>query len=85
MGFFLAVVLLLVGNDPCHWTEVPGLPLLTVEFLLSLLAQLRFRNESGHVHHLRLHGMKAVYHAERETASSRSPVRAKIYGVSVNN
>ena len=65
----LAVVQFLAVNGPADGAEIPHRPPLTVQFLLSLLAQLILRDKSGHDHHLPSHGVKALYHGQRNAAS----------------
>ena len=48
---FLSVIQFLAVNGFGNGAEIPGDPPLTVQFLLSLLAQLVLRDESGHDHH----------------------------------
>ena len=62
MGFLLSGVNLFAVNGFRDGAEIPGDTPLTVEFLLSPLAQLVLRDESGHNHHLLFHGVKGVYH-----------------------
>jgi len=47
----LAVIQFLAVNGPADGAEIPHRPALTVQFLLSLLAQLILRDKSGHDHH----------------------------------
>ena len=65
----LAVIQFLAVNGPADGAEIPHRPALTVQFLLSLLAQLILRDKSGHDHHLPFHGVKALYHGQRNAAS----------------
>ena len=65
----LAVIQFLAVNGPADGAEIPHRPALTVQFLLSLLAQLILRDKSCHDHHLPSHGVKVLYHGQRNAAS----------------
>ena len=57
MGFSFAGINLSAVNGLGDGAEVPGDAPLTVQFLLSFLAQLALRNKSGHDDHLLSHGV----------------------------
>ena len=63
-SIFLAVIQFLAVNGLGNRTEAPGYPPLTVQFLLSFLAQLVLRDKSGHEHHLPSHGVGVLYHGQ---------------------
>jgi hypothetical protein len=50
-GVSLPVVQFFAFNGLGHWTEFPGDPPLTVQFLLSFFAHLAPWDKSGHAHH----------------------------------
>ena len=50
--------------------EFPGDAPLTVEFLLSFLAQLPFGNKLGHDHQLPSHGVDGLYHRWKRAANA---------------
>lgn len=50
-GVFLSVIQFLAVNGFGNGAEIPSDSSLTVQFLLSFLAQLVLRNKSGHDHH----------------------------------
>ena len=54
------VIQFLAVNGFCDGAEIPHNPPLTVQFLLSFLAQLVLRDESCHDHHLPSHGLCEV-------------------------
>ena len=64
-GVSLSVIQFLAVNGLGNRAEVPCDPPLTVQFLLSLLAQLVLRDESGHDDHLLSHGVFEVYHGRK--------------------
>lgn len=59
-GVSLSVIPFPAVNGFRNRAEIPGDAPLTVEFLLSLPAQLFLRNESGHDPHLPSHGVHGV-------------------------
>ena len=56
----LSVIKFLAVNGLGDGTEIPCDAPLTVQFLLSLLAQLILWDKSGHAHHLPSHGVLEV-------------------------
>ena len=56
----LAVIQFLAVNGPADGAEIPHRPPLTVQFLLSLFAQLILRDKSGHDHQLLPFGVGEV-------------------------
>ena len=69
MGVLFAIVPFLAFNGFCDRAEAPGDAPLTVEFLLSFLAQFPPGNKSGHEHHLPFHGVSKLYHRSNQTAT----------------
>ena len=59
-GVSFAVIPFPAVNGSADGTEIPHRPPLTVQFLLSLLAQLVLRDKSGHNHQLLPHGIPEV-------------------------
>ena len=70
IGVFLAVIKLLAFNGFRNRAEFPGDAPLTVEFLLSFLAQLPFGNKPDHDHQLPSHGVDVLYHRRKRAASA---------------
>jgi hypothetical protein len=62
-GVSFAVIQFFAVNGSADVTEIPHRPPLTVQFLLSLLAQLFLRDKPGHEPHLPSHGVSVLYHA----------------------
>ena len=60
LGDSLSVVQFLTVNGPADGAEFPRRPPLTVQFLLSLLAQFVLRDKSGHDHQLLPYGVNEV-------------------------
>jgi hypothetical protein len=69
-GVFPAVIKFLAFNGFRNRAEFPGDAPLTVEFLLSFLAQLPFGNKLGHDHQLPSHGVDVLYHRRKRAASA---------------
>ena len=66
---FLAVIKFLAVNGLGDRAEIPHRSPLTVQFLLSFLAQLVLGNKLGHDHQLLSHGVRGFYHETICTAS----------------
>ena len=65
---FLAVIKLLAVNGLGDRAEIPHRPPLTVQFLLSFLAQLVLGNKLSHDHQLLSHGVRPLYHGRQNAA-----------------
>ena len=74
IGVFLSVIPFSAFNGFGHRAEFPGNAPLTVEFLLSFLAQLPFGNKPGHGHHslLCMAWGDCIIHEEKQQANSRA-------------
>ena len=59
-GVSLSIIKFLAVNGLGDGAEIPCDSPLTVQFLLSLLAQLILLDKSGHDHHLPSHGLREV-------------------------
>jgi len=70
IGVFLAVIKFLAFNGFRNRAEFPGDAPLTVEFLLSFLAQLPLGNKLGHDHQLPSYGVDVLYHRRKRAAST---------------
>lgn len=70
LSFSLAGINLFAVNGFGYRAEIPGDAPLTVELLLSFLAQLPFGNKLGHDHQLPSHGVDVLYHRRKRAASA---------------
>ena len=66
----LSIIQFLAVNGLGDGAEIPRDSPLTVQFLLSFLAQLVLRDKSGHDHQLLPHGVRIFYHGLRNAASA---------------